>query len=115
MRIRAVPAAAASRSGGASAPQAELPGDRLHRRDDVRDVLVELELEQLRALVDLVAVHAGGEGRLLQLLAHRLRLEAFEAVRAHEPTSVDESGQLVAGKARLLERRVALDVQVLRV
>ena len=54
-----------SRLGGR---QAELGRDRLQRRDDVRDVLVELEPEQLGARVDLVAVHAGGERRLLQLL-----------------------------------------------
>ena len=34
--------------------------------------------------VDLVAVDAGRERRLLQLLAHRLRLQAVEAGRAHE-------------------------------
>ena len=81
--------------------------DRLERRDHVRDVLVELEPEQLRARVDLVAVDPGGERRLLQLLAHRLRLEAVEPGRADEPARVDEPRQLVAGEQRPLERRVA--------
>jgi hypothetical protein len=39
--------------------QSELARDRLHARDDVRDVLVELEPEQLGARVDLVAMDAG--------------------------------------------------------
>ena len=62
--------------------QAELAGDRLQRGDDVRDVLVELEPEQLRARVDLVPVDAGRERRLLQLLPHGLRLQALEPGRA---------------------------------
>ena len=48
--------------------QAELLRDRLQRGDDVRDVLVQLDADQLGARVDLVAVHAGRERRLLQLL-----------------------------------------------
>ena len=41
-----------------SRSQPELARDRLQRLDHVRDVLVELEPEQLGARVDLVAVHA---------------------------------------------------------
>src|SRR5262249_18280543 len=37
----------------------------------------------------------------------------IEPVRPHEPARVDEAGELVAGEERLLERRVALHVQVL--
>ena len=99
--------------GGGAEP--ELAGDRLQRRDDVRDVLVELQPDQLRARVDLVAVHAGREGRLLELLPHRLRLEAFETGRPHEPARVDEAGQLVTGEERLLELRLARQLEVLRV
>ena len=61
-------------------------GDRSHRRRHERDVLVELD-ELLGALVDVVAIHAGGEGGLLQLLPHGLRLQGFdpsvERVRTH--------------------------------
>ena len=42
-------------------PQPELVGDRLQRCDDVRDVLVEVEAEQLRSRIDLIAVHARRE------------------------------------------------------
>ena len=93
--------------------QAELAGDRLQGGDDVRDVLVELEPEQLGTGVDLVAVDAGGEGRLLQLLLDRLRLEALEPGRPHEPAGVDEPGELVAGEERLLQQRLARDLEVL--
>ena len=64
--------------------------------------------------VDLVPVDAGGEGRLLQLLLHRLRLERLDPVRAHEPARVHEAGQLVAGKKGLLELRVPRELEVLR-
>ena len=79
------------------------------------NVLVELEPEQLGARVDLVAVDAGGERRLLQLLPHRLRLEAVETGRAHEPAGVDETRELVAGEQHLLEPRVARHGEVLGV
>ena len=78
-------------------------------------MLVELEAEQLRAGVDLVTVDAGRERRLLQLLAHRLRLEALEPGRPHEPARVDEARELVAREERLLQRRLARDREVLRV
>ena len=95
--------------------QAELLRDRLQRGDDVRDVLVELDADQLGARVDLVAVDSGRERRLLQLLLDRLRLQALEAGRADEPARVHEARELVAGEERLLQRRVARHRQVLRV
>src|SRR5581483_1947571 len=100
---------------GRFGPEPQLAGDRLQRRDHVRDVLVEVELEQLGAVVDVLARDARGERRLLQLLLDRLRLEALEAGRAHEPARVHESGQLVAGEERPLERRVAREAEVVRV
>ena len=75
-------------------------------------MLVQLELEQLGTGIDLVAMHTGGEGGLLQLLAHRLRLEPFETGRPDKAAGVHESGQLVAREQRLLERRVAGDLEV---
>src|SRR5207302_2226419 len=95
--------------------QPELTGDRLHGRDHGADVVVELDAELLRAAVDLVPVHAGRERRLLQLLPHRLRLEALEAGRPYEGARMDEAGELVAGEERLLERRVARHGEVLGV
>ena len=65
--------------------------------------------------VDLVAVHAGGERRLLELLPHRLRLQPLEPGRPHEPARVDEAAQLVAREQRLLQQRVARQREVLRV
>ena len=78
-------------------------------------MLVERELQQLGAGVDLVAVHAGCEGRLLQLLLHGLRLEPVEPGRPDEPARVDEAGQLVAREEHLLELRVPRHREVLGV
>ena len=79
------------------------------------DVLVELEPEQLGARVDLVAMDARGERRLLELLRHRLRLEAVEAGRPHEPARVHEPGELVAREQHLLQGGVARHREVLGV
>ena len=49
-------------------PEAELGSDRLERLDHVRDVLVQVDPQQLRARVYLVPVHAGRERGLLELL-----------------------------------------------
>ena len=74
------------RCGGVGArSQAQLGSDRPQRRDHVADVLVELQPEQLGAGVHLVAVHARGERRLLELLPHRLRLQAVEPVGRTRP------------------------------
>jgi hypothetical protein len=78
-------------------------------------VLVEVDLEQVGALLHLVAVHACGEGRLLQLLLHGLRLEPVQSRRPDEPAGMDEAGELVAREEGLLERRVPRKAEVLRV
>ena len=95
--------------------EAELSCDGLHRLDDRADVVVEVDAELLRALVDLVPVDTGREGGLLELLLDRLRLEPLEAGRAHERARVDEAAQLVTGEERLLQRRVARQPEVLGV
>ena len=63
---------------------------------------------RLGALVDVVAVDAGRERLLLELLAHAARLERGEALRAHEAAGVHEAGQLVAGEEHALEVALAL-------
>ena len=78
-------------------------------------MVVELDAQLLGALVDVLAVHAGGERRLLQLLPHRLRLEPVEPGRADERARVHEAGELVAGEQHLLQRRVARQPQMLGV
>ena len=78
-------------------------------------MLVEVESEELGARVDLVAMDARGERRLLELLLHRLRLEAVEPGRPYEPAGVHEPGELVAGEEHLLELRVARHLEVLGV
>src|SRR5439155_15392796 len=100
---------------GSGFDQAQLTRDRLQRLDHVRDVLVELEAEQLGALRDLVAVDARGERRLLQLLAHRLRLHRLDPVGPHVAARRHEARELVAGEERPLQRRVPVDVEVLGV
>src|SRR5581483_10240654 len=95
--------------------QPELLRDRPHGGDDVGDVLVQVEPEQLGAGVHLVAVYAGRERRLLELLPHRLRLEPVEPGRPYEPAGVHEAGELVAGEQHLLQLRIARQREVLRV
>ena len=94
-------------SGVRGRPKPELGRDRLHGCDDVRDVLVELEPEELRARVHLVAMDARGERRLLQLLLHGLRLQAVEPGRTHESARMHEARELVAREQHLLELRIA--------
>ena len=64
---------------------------------------------------NLVAVHAGRERRLLELLLHGFRRQRLDPVRPHESARVDEARELVAGEQRLLERRVTRQLEVLRV
>jgi hypothetical protein len=62
VRWRTTPGHRAEVAGGArqaARSEGELAGDRLHRGNDVRDVLVELEAEQLCACIDLVPMNAG--------------------------------------------------------
>jgi hypothetical protein len=101
--------------GVRGSPQPELRCDRLQCSHDVRDVLVQLEPEQLRSGVHLVAMDAGREGRLLQLLLHRLRLEPVQAGRAHETARMDEARELVAREEHPLELCVARHREVLGV
>ncbi len=83
--------AAAQKLSVRGGTQPELGADRLQRLDHVRDVNVEVELEQLRAHHDLVPVDSGRERRLLQLLLHRFGLEPVEAGGPDEPARVDEA------------------------
>ena len=78
-------------------------------------MLVELEPQELGARVDLVAVDARGEGRLLELLLDGLRLERVDPVGPDEPAGVHEAGELVAGEERPLELRVPRHLEVLGV
>ena len=79
------------------------------------DVLVEVDAESFGACIHLVAVHAGGERRLLELLLHRLRLQPLEPGRPDEAARVHEAAELVAGEERLLEQRVPRQREVLGV
>ena len=104
------------RSGGVCRrAQPELRGDRLEGGHDVRDVLVELEPDELGTPVDLVAVHTRRERRLLELLPDRLRLETVQTGRSHEPTGVDEARELVTREQRLHQLGLTRDREVLGV
>ena len=78
-------------------------------------MLVELEAEQLGSSVDLVPMDAGGERRLLQLLAHRLRLQPLEAGWPDEAAGENEPGELVAREQRPHQRGVAGNCEMLGV
>src|SRR5215207_6383956 len=95
--------------------QTELARDWLHRVRNRLDVLVEVDAEELRTFIDLVAVHARRERRLLQLLLDRPRRQRLDPVRPDEAARVDEARQLVAGEERSFEIRVPWHRQVLGV
>ena len=78
-------------------------------------MLVEVDAQLFRAPGHLLAVDAGRERRLLELLPHGPRLEGGDAVRTHEPAGVDEAAELVAGEERLLELCVPGQMEMLRV
>ena len=78
-------------------------------------MLVEVDAESFGSLVDVVAVHPRRERGLLQLLAHRPRLERLDSVWTYEPAGVDETAELVAREERPLQRRVARQPEVRRV
>ncbi len=78
-------------------------------------MLVELTPDQLGAGVDLVAVDARRERRLLELLLDGLRFQPFESRGAYERARVDEPGELVTREEVRLERRLPRDREVLGV
>src|SRR4029079_18653675 len=98
-RGRAVPEARHHRpslGGRDLAAPPELGGDRAQGGDHEGDVLVEVDAQLLGTLDDLVAVHAAGEARLLQLLAHRLRLEGRDSGGPCEAARQPQTPHLLA-------------------
>src|SRR5207248_1896668 len=93
------------RPRGASGPgQADFGGDAGERLDDEGDVGVEVHAELGGPAVDVVAVDRAGEALVLELLAHRGRLEAGDDLAGpHERAGVHEAGQLVAGIERAVQ------------
>ena len=97
------------------AVQLELVGALLERRDDERDVLVEVDPERLGARPQLLAVDRGGERGRLHLLLDGLGGEPVDALRAHVGAGHHEARELVDRVQRLLEQRVARDAEEVRV
>ena len=69
----------------------ELARDRLQGLDHVRDVLVELEPDELGPRVDLVAMHARPRRRAASASSGPTSARGRRARRPHEPTGVDEA------------------------
>src|SRR5262249_42025088 len=90
--------------------QAELVGALTHETDHVRDVLLERNAEQRRALDEVLALHAARERLVLHPLLHGARLEIEHApARPDQRGRGDEPGELVAREQRLLEQAVPAD------
>ena len=70
-------------------------------------MVVQLDAQLGGALRHVLPVHARGEGGLLELLAHALRLERREPLGSHGRAGADEAGELVAGVQRVLELALA--------
>src|SRR5678815_5548823 len=82
--------------------QPQLGGDRLHRLERERDVLVEIDAELGRTLHDVVAIHVPGEVAARHLLLHRCDLALGELLRRLDQRAGDEQPrQLVARVERL--------------
>src|SRR4029450_5598501 len=63
--------------------------------------------ELLGADLDVVAIHRRREARLLQLLLHRLRLHAVDALGPYICAGRDEPGELVTTEQRLVQQAFA--------
>src|SRR5436189_4840140 len=64
--------------------QADVRGDLLEALDGHLEELVQVQAEDLRGLGDFVAVHAGGEGLLLELLLDRRDFHARRSLGADQ-------------------------------
>ena len=83
---------------------------RVQDGDDAGEVLVFGATHGLhehpQALGHFEAVHASGEGLVLQLLLHALRLQAVRAGGTHQRTGHDEARDLVGGQEGLVQQVV---------
>src|ERR1051326_215901 len=92
----------AALSGRAS--QTEVLGARLHRLDAEVNVLLQRDTQLLRAVDDVLAVHAAREGLVLHLLLDAGYIYfVYSASWLDVGDGGDESGQLVAGVENLLQ------------
>ena len=119
VRARSHPGACSPRPGGGRAEGVAVGGEGLHRLDGAREQLVELPAEHLGARADDVAVHAGREALVLELLLEGLHVEVHHALgRAHHDGRADEPRELLAGEQDLLHLELGVGqvlVEVARV
>src|SRR4051794_34990472 len=87
--------------------EAELVGPFGERLDDQGDVLVLIDAELLDSPLHLFPVDRGREGRLLELLLHRLRLHPLDPGGPDECAGGDETGELIDRVERLSHSRLA--------
>src|SRR5881296_1685969 len=107
---------AIARGTASAAAETDLWRDVRQRRDDERDVLVEVDTELGGAAVDVVTVDGAREALVLELLPDRRRLEAGDhSPGPHERDRVDKSGELVAGVERAIQPGDAGHATVVRV
>ncbi len=108
-------ASAGARAAGASPSSPSSPARSSSAAITKRDVLVEVDAELLGAVADLLAVDGRGEARLLELLLDRLGRQPVDALGAHDRAGHDEARQLVDRVQRVLQRRLARDVEAVGV
>ena len=77
------------------------------------DVIFEWNAEFGGAVYDVVAIYAAGEGFVFELLFHGCGFDVGDFLRwFDESAGGEETGEFVAGKKRVLERRDALDARI---
>ena len=87
-----------------------------HRGNAKADVLVERQAQLFGTFADVLAAHAFGEGFVFEAALHGVDLQIEDALRRSDvSTRREKSGELVASKKRVLQRRLARDSRIIGV
>ena len=101
--------------GGDGSAEADRVGIFAQRADAEGDVFFERDAEFFGAFADVFARDAAGEGFILQALFHRIDFQIENTFRRADVTAGGEkAGEFIAGKERVLERRLARDTGIVR-
>ena len=76
-------------------------------------MIVEFDIELLGTAVNVIAIDALCERRLLQLLLDRFGLESLDTVWSHQPAGVNKARQFVTRVERALEQRVSRTTEMI--
>src|ERR1700722_3165572 len=87
-----------------------------HRGNAEANVLFKRQAQLFGAFAHVLAAHTLGKSLVFQAALHRVDLEIEDALRRSDVrTSREKSGELVASKKRVLQRRLARDSRIVGV